>query len=188
MFPSSKCTPLESDSETVLSDCFAPESLKNLFKARAHTRSFACNEVLFQKGEAARDVFLVRSGEVKLLLPILPNRAMRFLAREGSLIGLPAAFVNQPYSVTAVALMETELDVLSSEGFREMVAADASLSFAVCRYLPLKPDLQELQSQKSAAKDGGLTIRVSLRAPTERSRKNKEMGCEKENLFCRAFS
>lgn len=135
MFSRFKRNLLESKRETVLSEYFAPEELRAVFKVNAEMHSFNRDQVLFQKGALGKSVYLVVAGQVELMVPVSAFRAIRFRATPGSLIGLPAAFSNEPYSVTAIALRGTELAELGREPFCEMVKADASLSFAILKIL-----------------------------------------------------
>lgn len=93
------------------------------------------DEVLFRIGESGGSVFLVRSGEVELTLPFSSVAGVAFSATAGSLVGLPAAFSNAPYSMTAVARKGSELGVMSRERFCDMLASDPAFSRDVLRIL-----------------------------------------------------
>ena len=93
------------------------------------------DEVLFRIGEAGGSVFLVRSGEVELILPSPPGTGVSFSAKAGSLVGLPAAFSNEPYSMTAVAKKGSELGIMSRDRFCDMVALNPTFSRDISRIL-----------------------------------------------------
>jgi CRP-like cAMP-binding protein len=69
-------------------------------------------------------VYLVLAGEVGLLLPVSSTHAFAFRATKGLLVGFPAAFSDEPYSMTAVACNSAELGVMSSEKFCKMIASN----------------------------------------------------------------
>lgn len=112
----------------------SPELAANFYQ-RATTILCPRGDVLFQKGEPGRNVYLIRSGEVALMLSLSPRRAMGFRADAGSLVGLPAAFSSQPYSMTAVVWKEADLAVMSREDFCAMVASNPALAFDVLKIL-----------------------------------------------------
>src|SRR5579859_6897098 len=66
--------------------------------------------VLFHAGEPGRGAFLIRSGKVKMSLVGSSDLYPARFLREGSLIGLPASFCGEPYSLTAEAVQDSDLD------------------------------------------------------------------------------
>jgi CRP-like cAMP-binding protein len=121
--------------EPSLSECTASPEFLTLFNKRAVQVSCNHDEFLFRIGEPGASVYLVRSGEVGLLLPIAPKRGIGFRAKAGSLVGLPAAFSNEPYSMTAIAWKGSEVAVMSRDRFCELVASDSALSLDVLKIL-----------------------------------------------------
>ena len=118
-----------------LSDCNGSPELVAAFTRKAVAVSCTEDAVLFRIGEPGASVYLVRSGEVGLLLPIAPKRGIGFRAKAGSLVGLPAAFSNEPYSMTAIAWKGSEVAVMSRDRFCELVASDSALSLDVLKIL-----------------------------------------------------
>ena len=118
-----------------LSECAATPELTAIFSEGARKLTFSRDEVLFQKGQPGKSVYLVRSGEVGLTMSVSPLRGIGFRAKAGSLIGLPAAFGNEPYSLTAVARKGAELEEMNREQFCEMIASNSLLTLAVLRIL-----------------------------------------------------
>lgn len=116
-------------------DCHASHELLSAFAASAIKVSCPDHRVLFQKGEPGTCVYLVQAGEVGLIHPVSSTRALAFRARKDSLVGLPAAFSDEPYSLTAVAWQGAELALMSSAKFCKMVASDRTLSMVVLRIL-----------------------------------------------------
>lgn len=125
----------DSSSPKLLSEHKAtPELIFAFSKKSTHV---LCTEdkVLFERGEAADAVYLVKTGEVGLMMLISETRAVGFRAGAGSLVGLPAAFSNEPYSMTAIAWKGAEIGVMSRERFCDMIAANPALSIDVLKIL-----------------------------------------------------
>ena len=74
--------------------------------------------LLFQREEASRFVYVVRSGNVALLWPDSEHTTPMEELGRGSIIGLPAA-INGSYSVTAKAAIDSELGVISADRLLE---------------------------------------------------------------------
>jgi len=123
----------EVSSRRSLSEYKASPELSSKFVERAEIVAFPCDQVLFRLGEAAKRVYFVLKGEVWLLLPVSKESAVGFRAEYGSLIGLQAAFGNEPFSMTAVASADSEIAVMESEEFCQMVESDSALSIDALR-------------------------------------------------------
>lgn len=112
-------------------------SVELMSKFIEHAEIVVCprDHVLFRIGEPATSVYLVRSGEVELRLPLSKGSGLGFYADSGLLVGLPAAFRNEPYSMTAVASADSELAVMEREEFCQLLQSNSALSFDVLRIL-----------------------------------------------------
>lgn len=118
-----------------LYDCKASPTLVTAFESKAIRLICSDNELLFSHGEPGKGVYLVLGGEVGLFLPLSSGDGMGFCARSGSFVGLPAAFSNEAYSMTAVAAKGTELALMSREKFSDLVASSPILAMDVLRIL-----------------------------------------------------
>jgi len=118
-----------------LYDCKASPQLIAAFEKRAVKVVWSENEVLFNSGEPGKCVYLVLAGEVGLFLPLSSMDGMGFRANPGAFVGLPAAFSNEPYSMTATARKGAEVAVMSRDKFCDLVAADNVLALDVLRIL-----------------------------------------------------
>ena len=137
--------------EPMFCDYIGSPELISAFNANAKTLYCARDRVLFGKGEVASKVYLVRSGGVTLMLPYSLSRAMVFRAEAGALVGLPAAFSEEPYSMTAVALKDSEFAVMSREDFLNLTSANPSLSLEVLKVLAA-----ETRAARMAIVDAGM--------------------------------
>jgi len=160
MNPSTKTGSLVSESD--LSAHKATPELIAKISQWATKLSCTRKTVLFQQGEPASNVYLVRAGEVILTMPISSTRAMSFRAMEGSLVGLPAAFSNEPYSMTAVAGVGSELERMDREQFWQMLIKKPTLSLDVLQILAA-----ETRSARIAIVELGSKRRLSTRHKTE---------------------
>src|ERR1017187_7304946 len=66
--------------------------------------------ILFRAGQPGRGAFVVRSGQVKMILDGAANFYPTRILGSGALIGLPAAVSGEPYSLTAEATKDCRLD------------------------------------------------------------------------------
>jgi len=100
-----------------------PEEVQNELEALASTRREQPNAVLFQQGEAARGVYLIRKGSVVLSLD--GHRQRR--AGRGWILGLPATFSGEPYSLTAKTVESCEFAFIPRERVIEFVRLNPAL-------------------------------------------------------------
>src|SRR4051812_45824974 len=89
-------------------------------------------EVIFEAGEIADGVYIVRSGQVHVLLP--NERGVPVWSRnvaEGAILGLPPALGKYTHCVRAIAVESTELVYLSAETLAELIRDIPSLGTQV---------------------------------------------------------
>jgi len=140
-----------------LYECKASPGLIAAFEKRAIKVICSENQVLFSNGEPGRCVYLVLTGEIGLLLPLTSMDGMGFRAQSGSLVGLPAAFSNGAYSMTAVARNGAELAVMSRDKFCDLIRTSPMLSLDVLRILAA-----ETRAARIAIVEAGFGRRQSL--------------------------
>ena len=92
--------------------------------------------VLFRNGEPAFGVFLVRKGSVGLRLEAEEGNALwdRTATRD-SIIGLPSTLAGGSYSLTAVALEESELAFIERQALIELIKSDPGLGLELMHVL-----------------------------------------------------
>ena len=118
-----------------LYDCKGSPELVAAFEKRAIKIACSENEVLFRDGEPGKCVYLILAGEIGLFLPHSSPAGMPFRARTGAFVGLPAAFSNENYSMSAIAQKGTQVAVMSRDKFCDLVAAVPVLALDVLRIL-----------------------------------------------------
>ncbi len=85
----------------------SPDLLQALHGVRP-VRRFPKGTTLFQQASAARGVYLVQSGEVRVLLPTGPNQSQLLeVSGPGTMLGLSENMTGENYRVTAEAGDET---------------------------------------------------------------------------------
>jgi CRP-like cAMP-binding protein len=116
-------------------ECLVSLELKAAFSRKAVQVTCSNDEVLFQVGEPGTSVYLVRSGEVGLILPASDTDGIGFRAKAGSLVGLPAAFSNESYSMAAIAWKGSDIAVMSRDRFCDLIASNSAFSLDVLKIL-----------------------------------------------------
>ena len=91
--------------------------------------------VLFRAGARAREAFLVRAGRLKLQLQgaagLYPTRTLG----PGSLVGLPATVSGEPYSLTAEAVQDCELDFISRKELLALLRRNTTAALQILQIL-----------------------------------------------------
>jgi|SRR5690348_10858413 CRP-like cAMP-binding protein len=100
-----------------------PEEVQKELLALASTRREQPNAVLFRRGEAARGVYLIQRGSVDITLDDRRHRR----AGHGWILGLPATFSGEPYSLTAKTLESCEFAFIPREKVLEFVRLNPAL-------------------------------------------------------------
>jgi CRP-like cAMP-binding protein len=93
--------------------------LQKALEAFGTRESFSAREVLFREDGDNSGVFLVLSGELRLSVSGSSNLDRSFTA--GSLLGLPSTFTGQLYSLTATAIVDSEVVHASKENFLRLM-------------------------------------------------------------------
>lgn len=105
--------------------------------------------VLFRVGQPVRGAYLIRSGQVKMKLEhagLYPSRTVG----SGSVIGLPATFSGEPYSLTAEAKMDCNLDFIPRARLLSLLRRNPRLGFQIVRMLS-----EEIFQMRKTASVGG---------------------------------
>ena len=114
-----------------------PETLEGL-RAVSTSRTFARNEVIFHRDEAASEMYGIVSGRVAILTSSPDGReSLVAVLEEGALFGELGLFDDGPRSADARALEETKVIVLGYEPLR--AAIDAAAHAAVGDRAPARP-------------------------------------------------
>ena len=116
-------------------DKLSPELLEALRGIKT-VQQFPRGAVLFQKGSPVTGVYLVESGEVRILLPT-GNRQHQLLevAGPGTILGLSESMGGEDYRVTAEAGNQTTAGFIPRQEFLEFLRAHSDFCVEVVRLL-----------------------------------------------------
>lgn len=97
----------------------------------AETRFFKAGTVIFHQGDQANEMFVIKSGEVRIQLG---NRTLSELSTD-AIFGEMALIDNEPRSATAIAATDAELVAVSEKQFLFMVGQTPYFALKVMRVL-----------------------------------------------------
>jgi CRP-like cAMP-binding protein len=104
-------------------------------------------EILFRAGEPGRGAFLIRSGKVRLTLDVASGLYPTRKVGSGALIGLPATFSGEPYSLTAEVEKACQMDFIPRRKLLEFLLQNPEVGFQIARILS-----EEIFQMRKAAK------------------------------------
>ena len=100
------------------------------------TRLFAKGSGLFQTGSTVAGVYLVESGEVRLLLTTAPGQKQLLqVAGPGTLLGLSESITGGEHRVTAEACEPTTVSFIRREDFLGFLREHCNFSMEISRLL-----------------------------------------------------
>jgi len=108
-----------------------PETLEAL-EACMEKRSFRAGETIFRRGDAGDELYLIRRGAVRVMLPLgegLSHHLATF--RRGVFFGEMSFLDREPRSADAVAYTDAELYALSRERFDALAAGHKRLAISL---------------------------------------------------------
>lgn len=125
-----------------------PEQVQHKLEALAFTRQERSNVVLFRRGEPAKGVYIIRKGSVVLSFSDRRHRT----AGQGWVLGLPAMFSGEPYSLTAVTAESCEFAFIPRDKVIEFVHLNPGLAVHLLEVLA-----SEVSAMRGVAKNKGAT-------------------------------
>jgi CRP-like cAMP-binding protein len=85
-------------------------------------------QTLFKQGEAARGLFILKSGKASLVMNAENGvEVMHLTIGAGSILGIPAVVTKEPYTLSAKACLGSDVGFVELSDFEEMMQADPSL-------------------------------------------------------------
>nr|MBA3531757.1 cyclic nucleotide-binding domain-containing protein [Ardenticatenales bacterium] len=120
---------------------------------RLYRRIFKRGEVLITQAVSADKIFLIASGLVSILredVSGVPTEAAQL--GKGAIVGEMSMLTNSPPSATVVAMMDTEVWILSHDDFEQLLSQSIPLALSVNRALSAKlaATTQRLVPQRTA--------------------------------------
>lgn len=108
--------------------------------------------VLFRSGQPCRGAFLIHSGQVALFLEPSSSLYPARTVGPGFVVGLPATFSGEAYSLTAVAKSRCRLDFISRRRLLILLQENPEAGFQILRLLS-----EEIFHLRKLVKNGART-------------------------------
>jgi len=111
-------------------------SLSSLLRQDGAAKKEQANTILFKRGDNASGVFVVLSGTVELSLGNdQSRRQVNRTMGPGTILGLPAAVSEEPYSMTATTLTSCDLIFVPREVIIRVLSSDPQLAMPLLQTL-----------------------------------------------------
>jgi CRP-like cAMP-binding protein len=118
------------------------------------TRVYAEGYPLFLQGHSARGLYVIESGEVRLLLPTNPKSRQVFLTvGPGTLLGLSESVSGEKHKMTAEAACPTHISFIPRKRLIEVLRSDHRQCWTIVQLL--SEDLHGLYSHVAQANCDG---------------------------------
>ena len=112
----------------------SPELVKEL-RTAAKPLKKKQGAILFRAGERGKGAFVVRRGKIKLTLEggagLYPSRTLG----PETIAGLPATVSGEPYSLTAEAIEDCELDFISRKDLLALIQRNTKAALQILQIL-----------------------------------------------------
>lgn len=114
--------------------------------------------VLLQMGQPCRGAFLVRSGKVQLSLDNVSSLYPARTVGSGFIVGLPATFSGEPYSLTAETKSRCRLEFIPRQKLLSLLYRNPDAGVQILRLLS-----EEIFYIRKLVNNGGRSSRMSPR-------------------------
>lgn len=102
-----------------------------MFEAKGETRTYRDLEMIFREGDPGNEMFLIKSGKVKITKKIQGIVANIAVLGPGEFFAEMTLFDNQPRSATATAVGRAELVAYDRAALAESIKGDPNVAFAM---------------------------------------------------------
>ena len=102
---------------------------------------------LFRCGDPAKGAYLIRTGQVRLSLVEAPTQYPSRMLGPGNIIGLPASFSGEPYSLTATAAKDCRVDFIPRARLLNLFRHDPQVGYQIVRIL--SEEVSDMRQVKS---------------------------------------
>lgn len=136
-----------------------PESALETLSSSVHAKEYGKNEPVFEEGDPADAVFVLKSGLVKAVKysPRMEPASMEIIA-PGQLFGMIAVMDKKPYPVSAIPLKKSEVYRVPAPLFASLMAEFPEFSKVV--YASVGDHLRQSQTLRSLAGES-VDVRVA---------------------------
>jgi CRP/FNR family transcriptional regulator len=116
--------------------CNLPPDALRAFNSLKQLTVYPKGAMLFLEGQAARGVFLICEGQVKLSMGSRSGRTLILkMAEAGEIVGLPATMSDQPYELTAETYTPCQINFVRREDFLAFLRNHTDAAMQVAREL-----------------------------------------------------
>jgi len=115
--------------------CDLPSAVASALEQEALTTVYPGGAVLFEEGQAARGVFIVRQGRVKLSISRGDRTLILRIVNAGCSLGIAAAIAARKYEATAETLERCEISFIRQRDMRRLMCLHADLALWVTEHL-----------------------------------------------------
>jgi CRP/FNR family transcriptional regulator, cyclic AMP receptor protein len=116
----------------------APHAVEELDRLR-QTSFYPAGATLFVEGEPPRGIFILCSGEAKLMADSRDGKSITLrIARTGQILGLSSVVANNPYPVHAITLAPSQISFLPRGQFLAFLRGHADVSLRVAEHLSME--------------------------------------------------
>ena len=134
------------------------ESVKDLDQIR-HPAVFPAEAAIFVEGQAARGVFLLCHGQVKLSITSREGRTLILrIAKPGEVLGLHAVVTGKPYTVAAETMQASKLAFVHAQDFLSFLKAHGDACLQAAQHIS-----RECQDAYNVVRSIGLSRSVHAR-------------------------
>jgi CRP-like cAMP-binding protein len=116
-------------------------------------KTASAGEILFREGEQGSEMFVVRSGSVRVFVTAENQEKTLALLGPGEFIGEMSVLTGQPRSATAVVHEDTELLVVGGKVLEEMVISNAEIALRLMRKLARRLEAMDALMQVLLPRD-----------------------------------
>ena len=153
----------------------SPEAFRDLTSLE-HPSSYPANMILFSEKEAARGIYIVIEGEVKLSINSTDGKRLSLsIARKGDILGLSSALTGSPYEMTAETLYPSRIAPIGRRDFLNYVMEHPDV---------YKVLMEELSRQYTMACEQLRTVGLASTAPEKLARLLLEWSVNGQTTEC----
>lgn len=88
----------------------------------SESKYFSTHSVLFREGDPAEKLFIIKTGQVLCLKSSKERLIPVFLAKGQDIIGESAMLSDAPYTYSAIALSQVEIESVENSKFRDILS------------------------------------------------------------------
>jgi len=110
-----------------------PEAVQALIDSGVDKKSFKTGEVLFNEGDPADGLYLIRTGSVTISRHVGQHERILSYVAAGRYVGEMALINDAPRSATVKAAVATEVMILKADAFKAQLESNAALRAAMSK-------------------------------------------------------